>query len=248
MSIRVMSEVWRTKLPLSEKMILLVIADHASDEGDNAWPSQKTIAERASCTIRTVQRCVNNLVADGYLRMEKHAGGSLNCRDDRRPHRYTINLKKVRESNNASRGDNMSWRNDVANEATITTTTRRQSRLKNHPIDTPIELSLFDQFWKAYPRKTAKKAALKAWLTAIKDAPSPQFIIEKATAYAKDPTREDKFTAYPATWLNQGRYMDEFSKSRTTPEIAPYDPLEAVQRRQNAVPMPESIKALFKSL
>ena len=62
MSIRLMSEVWRTDLPTVEKMVLLVIADHASDDGTEAWPSQATIAKKASISIRTVQRAVNSLV------------------------------------------------------------------------------------------------------------------------------------------------------------------------------------------
>jgi len=43
MSIRLMSDVWRTDLPTVEKMVLLVIADHANDEGTQAYPSQATI-------------------------------------------------------------------------------------------------------------------------------------------------------------------------------------------------------------
>ena len=65
MSIRLMSEVWLTKLPLTEKMVLLVIADHASDDDTEAWPSQATIAKKASISVRTVQRSVNSLVEQG---------------------------------------------------------------------------------------------------------------------------------------------------------------------------------------
>ena len=54
MSIRLMSEVWGTKLPTVEKMVLLVIADHANDEGTEAWPPQATIATKATISVRTV--------------------------------------------------------------------------------------------------------------------------------------------------------------------------------------------------
>jgi DNA-binding IscR family transcriptional regulator len=76
MSIRLMSEVWRTDLPTIEKMVLLVIADHASDDGTEAWPSQATIAAKASISIRTVQRAVNSLVAAVICGCRKGAGGS----------------------------------------------------------------------------------------------------------------------------------------------------------------------------
>ena len=245
MSIRVMSEVWRTKLPTSEKMVLLVIADHASDEGDNAWPSQATIAARASCTIRTVQRCVNNLVRDGYLRMEKHAGGSATCRDDRRPHRYTINLSKLRGDKLTARKESRGVIND-GNGATITTDTGRLLRPMNHSNE-PSNESPFERFWSIYPKKVGKKAAAKAWTQAIKES-TPESIIAGAEAYAKDPMRQELYTAHPATWLNAGRWLDEVVKpvSRT---IAPtFDPEEEKRRLANAVPMPEHVKELFAQI
>ena len=68
-----MAEVWRTDLPTVEKMVLLVIADHANDEGTQSYPSQATIASKSSISVRTVQRAVNNLVSEGYIRMFKHS-------------------------------------------------------------------------------------------------------------------------------------------------------------------------------
>ena len=204
MSIRVMSEVWRTNLPTTEKMVLLVIADHGNDEGVEAWPSQATIATKASISIRTVQRCVNNLVKAGYLKMEKHAGGSINCREDRRPHRYTINLNRVR-------GDNMTGRKrgdtSDTNGATIATDTGRQPRPKNHTNDSPLDTP-FDEFWKIYPRKVAKTEAKKAWDRAVKKTPAGVILLG-AKRYADDPYRQPAYTAHPATWINQERWGDD---------------------------------------
>lgn len=145
-----MSEVWRTDLPTVEKMVLLVIADHANDEGTQAYPAQVTIARKASISVRTVQRAVNSLVARGYIRLSKHSGGSADCRDDRRPHLYQINL-------NVLRGDNLTGRTDVADGATLTTSTGRQSRPMNHPLEpSKKHQDQFDIFWKIYPRKVGK--------------------------------------------------------------------------------------------
>lgn len=246
MSIRVMSEVWRTKLPTSEKMVLLVIADHASDDGTEAWPSQATIADRASCTIRTVQRCVNNLVAEGYLRCQKGAGGSANCRDDRRPHKYTINLAKLRDDKLTPRKERPVI--NAENGASFETDTGRLSRPMNHPLEPSIETpkaDVFEQFWNAYPKKVGKKAALKAWGQAIKEAEA-EIIVSGALAYAADPTRKEAYTAHPATWLNAGRWMDDFHKPKLSPSIPVYDSSEEDRRRAEAVPMPDYIKALLR--
>jgi hypothetical protein len=207
MSIRLMAEVWRTDLATVEKMVLLVIADHASDDGTEAWPSQATIAAKASISVRTVQRAVNALVASNYLWMEKGKGGSATCREDRRPHRYTINIKRLRGdilTTGNERGDT-----DDTNGATLATATGRQSRPMNHPNkpsnETPDE---FELFWKQYPIKVGKAAAKKAWLKAIK-VESPDVIIQGAVRYAQDPNRHPSFTAHASTWLNAERWGDQ---------------------------------------
>lgn len=266
MSIRLMSEVWRTELPTVEKMVLLVIADHASDDGTEAWPSQATIAKKASISIRTVQRSVNSLVEQGYLWLEKHQGGSATCRDDRRPHRYTIVLNKLRGDSATTRevrGDS-----DDLDGATITPSTGRLLRPKNHPIKPSIETSSdFDVFWKEYPLKVGKQAARKAWEKAIKTTPTAHIILG-AKRYANDPNRHPSYTAHASTWLNAGRWSDDPLPPReVTPEEKRKAELESARlkaeaerlatqsffeeqrkHREQATPMPDYLKDLLKKL
>lgn len=271
MSIRLMSEVWRTNLPTVEKMVLLVIADHASDDGTEAWPSQATIAAKASISIRTVQRAVNSLVEKGYLWMAKGAGGSATCRDDRRPHKYTLRLEKLRGdtvTTRKERGDNHD-----NNEATLTTSTGRQSRPMNHPNEpsneTPngVVLGDFDTFWNLYPRKAGKKAARVAFKKALAEATYVE-ILNGTIRYANDPNRKDEFTAHPSTWLNQGRWADDPLPDRTlTPDEKKAAELELARRKAQAeqeaharwkieqeeaaarsVPMPENLRELFRGV
>ena len=266
MSIRLMSEVWLTKLPLTEKMVLLVIADHASDDGTEAWPSQATIAKKASISVRTVQRSVNSLVEQGYIWLEKHQDGSMNCRNDRRPHRYTIVLSKLRgdsQTARKSRGDSYDL-----DGATITPTTGRLLRPKNHPVEPPIETpDDFDVFWKEYPIKVGKQAARKAWEKAIKATPTAHIILG-AKRYANDPNRHPSFTAHASTWLNAGRWSDDPLPPReVTPDEKRKAELESArlkaeaerkateaffeeqrQQREQATPMPEYVKSLLRKL
>lgn len=265
MSIRLMSDVWRLDLPTVEKMVLLVIADHANDEGTQSYPSQATIAAKASISIRTVQRAVNTLCAQGYIRMFKHAGGSANCREDRRPHLYQINIGKLRGDTvtaREQRGDN-----EGNNGVTITTSTGGQSRPMNHPLEPSIEPPSFDVFWKIYPRKVGKQAAQKAFIKALKVAQLEE-ILAGAERYANDPNRVDAFTAHPTTWLNAGRWADPALPERIkTPEEKRAEELrlskernerEAEERlrwqqeleeaKKKAVPMPKHIKDLLRSL
>jgi len=70
----------------------------------------------------------------------------------------------------------------------------------------------FDVFWKAYPRRTARGAALKAWLKLKPDADLQQKILTAIEAQKKtDQWSKDggRFIPHPATWLNHTRWLDE---------------------------------------
>lgn len=91
-----------------------------------------------------------------------------------------------------------------------------KNRLNKEPIQTPHTPkgadALFDTFWTAYPVKVGKDAAKKAF---AKRKPTPELLSEMLKAIAEQKTslawvKEDgQFIPHPATWLNQGRWMDE---------------------------------------
>jgi hypothetical protein len=134
----------------------------------------------------------------------------------------------------------------------------------NHPIETPIETPTFDDFYKIYPRKTAKGAARKAW-----DKLSPEDrerAVAGAQRYLDDPNRDESFTAYPATWLNAERWLDDPMPPRkiSPEEIKAREILESRAKadlererskaieeedrraREKAVPMPQYLKDVLK--
>lgn len=101
--------------------------------------------------------------------------------------------------------------------------------------------SSFESFWRSYPRRVGKQAALRAWkkLSPAKRAAAlsgePAFV---AAYEAADPDRR-RFCPHPATWLSQGRWDDDPS---ATALCAPADPpkrviherAEDVARRERA--------------
>ena len=82
---------------------------------------------------------------------------------------------------------------------------------KNKSNTPLVSLADFDAFWKAYPRKVAKQAALKAWNKATKK-PTIEVILsaleiqKKSEQWTKD---DGQFIPHPATWINAGRWDDE---------------------------------------
>lgn len=78
------------------------------------------------------------------------------------------------------------------------------------------DLMEFDIFWKVYPRRVGKGAARKAWIKAVKNGFGTGAIIagvhrsKKSFDWYKD---GGQFIPYPATWLNQERWLDEVQGS-----------------------------------
>lgn len=93
-----MSVVWEsapTDNP-SEMLVLLTIADHADDDGANAYPGIARIARRCRLSERRVQQIIKDLEGRGLLMVENQAGGSYDTRSDRRPNRYTLLVDGVK--------------------------------------------------------------------------------------------------------------------------------------------------------
>lgn len=71
----------------------------------------------------------------------------------------------------------------------------------------------FAEFWDAYPRKSAKGSARKAWL---KISPSQHLFekimeaLEAAKKCEQWKKEKGQYIPYPATWLNQMRWEDDY--------------------------------------
>jgi hypothetical protein len=88
-------------------------------------------------------------------------------------------------------------------------------------------MSRFETFWKAYPRRQGRGAAVRRW-TRLKpnDALLARMIAAiEAQKHTPDWTKDGgQFIPHPATWLNQHRWLDE------RVECAPADGVSATTR------------------
>lgn len=77
------------------------------------------------------------------------------------------------------------------------------------PLPAQMDRDRFDEWWEAYPRKTAKKAARKAWDKALNEV-GADVMIKAAREFAKRSRHtEARWIPHPATWLNRGQWDDE---------------------------------------
>ena len=67
----------------------------------------------------------------------------------------------------------------------------------------------FERFWTSYPRKVGKLDALRAWKKLKPDETLVEHMIESIDEHRRCKAWRDGFICHPATFLRQGRWMDE---------------------------------------
>lgn len=89
----------------------------------------------------------------------------------------------------------------------------------------------FEVFWQHYPRKIGKLAAKKAFDRAVKSGGATLTeLLDGIAAYLKHkPAYAD--WAHPSTWLNAGRWMDEYDDSTATRSERPFTSSELAAAR-----------------
>jgi len=211
-------------------VVLLALADRASDDGTAAWPTVAWLAQRARCSERSVQRYLQALQEeDGVIRPGDQELVS-HIRRDRRQRVWDL-VMDARErpatgrqvvtppvghgvTAGAPRGDSA-----VADGVTLLSP---EPSLTPYGSETVLEPSnareareietapaiTFEAFYAAYPWHTGRTKAATAWTKAIKAA-DPADIVAGACRYAADPNRDPAYTKQPATWLNQGCWDDD---------------------------------------
>jgi DNA-binding transcriptional ArsR family regulator len=241
-SIKLMERVWETTLPTAEKMVLLVIADHANANGTNSWPGVETIARKSSMTPRSVQRHIRNLEERGLIVTKRQQGGNENTRSDRRPNRYDIILTAldgvtiVRSeqdgvTNETERGDIQDSTGRQMEQNGVTPVSPYPSLEPSlEPSKNPdalfaieadekkdelLETVTFEQFYEIYPRKASRSDAQRAW---DKLKPDQKQLAMDALpihiAYWDRERTEKDFIPFPASWLNKKRWEDEIAPAK----------------------------------
>ena len=202
MSIRLMSAAWSADICATDKIVLLALADHANDEG-RCWPGVGSIKDKCGLSQRGVQNAIKRLCEAGHLsRIERSGTTALyrvhprtTCTPAGDAPPQEVHPTPAPRAPKPSRTINPS-------EPTVLQEKARARESVKSKIG-------FAEFWAAYPRRTGKLAAEKAFAMAIKRGTTADHIVEAATRYAANPPDDPQFIPHPATWLNQGRYDDE---------------------------------------
>lgn len=192
------------------KLVLIGIANHHGDNG--AWPSIATLARYANASERSIQRDIKHLQDLGELVVEVHGGES---KGQYKSNKYWISISGVSESQ--IRGDKLG---SGVTDQVVRGDKLGKSGVTHLSYKTSLETSLetythFDKFWGVYPRRTSKRAAMKAYESAVVRS-SHDEVLAGAIRFANDSNLpQGEFIPYPTTWLNGDRWDDGPLPERT---------------------------------
>ena len=209
----------------TDLVVLYALAERAHDDGTASWPSQEWIAHRARCSDRTVRRALASLEERGIIRRgDQRLTAHLTLR--RKPVVWDLDLSLKRSDSVTGQCDRISKADtgDIksghhGSQKRTLVALKADTAMSDKPSVNRPEPSVnrpgnsypdeFEKFWRAYPKKTGKKSALRRWREAVKTT-DPDVITVAAEAYAESVRgTEPRYIKNPEGWLNAGRYEDE---------------------------------------
>lgn len=188
------------ELTPTEKLLIAEI--DSLDSGKGCYASNEHFADQLNVTLGALKNNLTKLEKRGVITRHKAKGK-----------RY-ISINK-RSFLYDPKNDQKSYVCDKKGNIDITPYKVVKEQEKEH---TGVDV-LFDQFWKEYPRKTAKPVAKKGFIKKV--FPKGQYLKEVFEKIMTDiPARKKHdeqwqkdngaYIPHPATYLNQERYNDEW--------------------------------------
>lgn len=203
---------WVLDADISDRAIRIysILARYADNETLQAFPSRETLARRANCHWRSIDRALDELITIGAITKQHRRNGDS----------YQSNIYTLRRV-----GPQLSPATDKADREVLTPQSLPTDTGGNLTITTELEPSndihqQFNSFWEVYPRKLGKGEAKAAFAKAVNKF-GAEIILEGVTKFAADPNLPAvQFIPRAATWLNQERWEDE-PYTAMTPEQIP---------------------------
>jgi hypothetical protein len=220
MSVRVMSDVFSADLgSLTDKLVLLALADHAADDGSSVYPGLARLSWKCDLTERAVRKVLRRLEQRRFIHTAEKA-------THHRTTRYQLDVAAIRAARRSPLEEE-SGGNVVPPSAASrgnVVPNRGERRSPNPSVDPSGEPNHharawakgdpdgFDLFWSQYPRKESKERARKAWAKAEPDDATRERILsalevqKRSDAWKRDGAR---YVPHASSWLGDRRWEDE---------------------------------------
>lgn len=194
-----------TDLPFQSKAICLYLATFMNSKQEVAWPSQARIVKELGISHSSLNRSLNIVEMAGWIIREK-GDHKTNTRY------YTAFPKGLEKELLGSSPDELGSPTGGLGSPTQglgvvpqgDTNKQVNKQTNNYSVQ-------FEEFWKLYPRKLARKKAEESFKKAVKVVDSKDIIAGLKKYLTVWAGKEHDFIPHASTWLNQHRWEDEIN-------------------------------------
>lgn len=144
---------------------------------------------------------IKNITPAIYSRLEPY---QFEKADKLSESQYSVNQESQQDVNQESQ-------HSVNKEYEVKKDTVKEYEVKKHKASTSVDLSLFEQLWKTYPKKVEKKKAVAAYQKAIKNGTTHETIAAGLDNYLQHLKNESwRKPADGGRWFQNERWTDEY--------------------------------------
>ncbi len=207
-----------------EKLILLAIADRCGERGE-CWPSIARLMADTNLAKDAIVRHRTKLISQGILKYT----GEMKGKSKQIPVMQLV-MTQWREGSYVE--DEIDHALPATGSQLIPVPVANKDRyhalpatrnLKEEPKKEPNNycaskstLNGFNNFWDLYPSKKAKKKCLEIWKRRKLDAIADEIINKLKNQIENEEQWKNGFIPNPTTYLNQDRWNDEITISKTS--------------------------------
>lgn len=212
------TDIWKSKqvsgLSIQARLLYVGLITFGDDDGrlngDAALLRSLVFPRDEKVTVADVQKWLDEIVA-ATLVLKYDANGDEYLVHPHWSRYQTIRADRQKESNIPPPPDTLlpTIGQPTGNQVSA------KDKIREGKITKEKVTALFEDFWKQYPNKTAKKKALQSWERIfIVNKPDELFVsimagLERAKKMPQWVKDGGQYVPHPTTWLNQERWMDE---------------------------------------
>lgn len=215
----------------TSKAVLMQLANRANGERqDTCWPSLEVLAEDACFSIAATRNALRELERAGLLTIDRGCGrhrtslfiltlGAGQLADERvRPGAQTVPQEKPPQEVERVVVETERVVVETERVSEVDPKHKEHKETKKNPKQRDRKpggsMEGFEEFWRYFPRRRGRGEAEKSWPKAVAAAEGDVEAIlcglkVQIGTDALDMKDNGKFCPWPATWLNQKRWMDE---------------------------------------
>lgn len=204
-------------VPPHSKLVYVYLEGRLNEDGV-CWPSHETTATELGISAASVKRAVSWLKDNGLVTVTRKSKGYGTFNIYSLPKRLPDHLRPKDHTDLSVPKDQDLGPKDQNEGDQKVTQTYKEEPIEEQPTQEEPTLTVFDDFWTAYPRKKGKGQARTAWNRAVKKV-DPAVIIAGVVQFrqwCEQDGTEPQFIPHASTWLNGERWLDERDPTPTT--------------------------------